>query len=408
MWSVKCGERKSSYGEKFILNEAMPAVNAEDDSFLYQKFTQEEWNHYNFAPAAAVERFLDLKFGIFLHIGLSVVGQTDLSWPRKNRALPDTGKGFIEDEIYDGWASRLSMENFNEDEWAETVAESGATYVIIVAKHHDGFHMWDTAYSEHKITKSPFGRDYLKIFLEALRKRGVRTGIYFSQRDWYHKDYQPITEKKFLQCGGKPPYYAKNEKVEITEKHHRYIEYMKKAVTELVTCYGNIDFFWWDSLWWGGMFVKEMWDAEALEQIIRSKQPDILINNRNSLIGDFDTPEVRLGNFSTERAWETCIPLCGAWGHDGSEPKSMKELMKLFIGCLCGGGESSFECGSLAERDSCLGRKKYSFKIRCVPEKICGEHLRNACCIYKQIRRLWDRKERRLVFYSYDPGGRAD
>ena len=156
------------------------------------------------------------------------------------------------------------------------------------------------------------------------------------------------------------------------------------------------------------MFVKEMWDAEALEQIIRSKQPDILINNRNSLIGDFDTPEVRLGNFSTERAWETCIPLCGAWGHDGSEPKSMKELMKLFIGCLCGGGESSFECGSLAERDSCLGRKKYSFKIRCVPEKICGEHLRNACCIYKQRRRLWDRKERRLVFYSYDPGGRAD
>lgn len=343
MWSVK-DKRDRSASARIMPEFAMPDAGS-GDSHLFHIFSEREWNDYPFAAAEDVEKFLDLKAGLFLHVGLSAIGMTELGWSRHTHKLPDTKTGSVPDEIYDGWAKEITFPAFNAEDWAETAVLSGAKYVVIITKHHDGFHMWDTSCSQHKITNSPFGKDYLRLLIDAFRRRGLKIGLYFSQRDWYHPDYEPVTNERFNACGGHPPYRINGKPIPVTPKHNKYICYMKKAVEELVTQYGKIDFFWWDSLWWGGMFEKEMWDAEATEAIIRERQPHILINNRNSLVGDFDTPELRLGFFQTERPWEACIPLSTGWSYKGTPPKSLKELVRLLIGCLCGGGNLLLSIG---------------------------------------------------------------
>ena len=148
--------------------------------------------------------------------------------------------------------------------------------------------MWDTAYSDFKITKTPFGRDYLKELADACHQAEMPWGIYYAQREWYHPDYDPANPKG--------------------ERHQRYLEYNRNVCRELCTKYGKLDFFWFDAAWWGAMFTADMWEAESLTRALRALQPHMLINNRASLPGDFDTPEQRAG-FYQERAWEACLSL---------------------------------------------------------------------------------------------------
>ena len=348
MWSIKTGEQRNKTSRQEASAFAMPE-SGKDERHLYHEFTEKEWNEYKFGPKESLEKFLDLKTGLFLHIGLSAMGKAELGWSRYTHKIPDTKHGHIPDEQYDGWAKHLRFESMNAKDWARTARCAGMKYVVIIAKHHDGFNMWDTKFSEHKITNAPYGKDYLKEMVEAFREEGLKIGIYFSQRDWYHPDYEPVTQERFDACGGKPPYRMGGKPLEMTERHKKYIRYLQDAVRELVTEYGKIDYFWWDSLWWGGMFEKEMWDAEETERIIRANQPDILINNRNSLVGDYDTPELRLGYFRTDRAWETCMPLSTGWSYRGTPPKSLKELVRLLVGCVCGGGNLLLSMGCMPD-----------------------------------------------------------
>jgi alpha-L-fucosidase len=113
---------------------------------------------------------------------------------------------------------------------------------------------------------------------------------------------------------------------------------MKNAVLELCTKYGRIDIWWWDAVSWDGMFTKEMWDSENVTRMIRELQPDIVINNRASLPGDFDTPEGHLGAFQDWRPWESCIPLSDAWCYTGAPAHSFDHVLRLVVGAACGNG----------------------------------------------------------------------
>lgn len=161
---------------------------SEKQGSQYNYFSDEEWNSYLFAKQEDSKWFHDAKYGLFLHVEISAIGMVDISWSRKTHKLPDPPSGFksVPDEKYDSWAKKLAFPKFNAKEWASIAKENGFKYVVIITKHHDGFHMWDTAYSDHKITNSPFGRDYLKELIDAFREAGLKIGVYYSKRDWTH------------------------------------------------------------------------------------------------------------------------------------------------------------------------------------------------------------------------------
>lgn len=286
---------------------------------LFEVFSKEEWKKSNFAAKEDLQWFRDAKYGMFVHFGLSTFKNAELSWGVcAERKAPDKGSGPYPTAEWMAWKDKFRLPDFNAENLVKHAQDSGMQYIVVIAKHHDGFHLWDTAHSDFKVTNTPFGRDYLKEIADACHKAGLKFGIYYSQRDWVHPDYDPTNFKG--------------------ERHQRYIQYQFDAVRELCTKYGKVDVFWFDALWWGGMFQAEMWEAEKLTRMIRELQPGILINNRTNLPGDFDTPEHRVGMFQNHRPWESCMTVCKTWSYSNTPTKSPKELVKMLVGTLTGDG----------------------------------------------------------------------
>lgn len=306
---------------------------------LYQPFSRKQWAAYPFASEADLQWFRDAKLGLFLHIGLSSQGAVELGWGRHTRKAPDGGTGPVPDMEYDGWATTFSFAAFDAKKWVQLAKRGGMQYIVLVTKHHDGFHMWDTAYSNHKITNTPFGRDYVKEMTDACHEAGIKVGLYYSQRDWYHPDYEPLAAGSYERIPT-PPYYRllPGEALHCGRRHRRYIAYLHHTVKELMTNYGKIDILWWDASWYGGMFTEQMWEASRLEQEVRQLQPHILINNRASLPGDFDTPECQIGTFQDNRPWETCMTLGSSWVWNGQPIKSFRTVLHQMLQCVCGDG----------------------------------------------------------------------
>ena len=150
-------------------------------SILFQPFTEKEWAEYPFAGEEKLKWFRDAKLGLFFHVGISALGKVDIGWSRHTHKLPDPGVGPIADEVYDGWAKEIKMEDFSADEWIDLAIAGGFKYVVIITKHHDGFNMWDTAYSDYKITNSPMARDYLGELIDACHRIIMPVGLYYSQ-----------------------------------------------------------------------------------------------------------------------------------------------------------------------------------------------------------------------------------
>lgn len=326
----------------------------------YNYFSSEEWEAYPFAKEEDLRWFKDAKFGLFLHVGIAAMGMVDISWSRSTHKLPDpeSWNGGIPDEVYDGWAREIAFPAFDAKSWARLARESGFRYVVIITKHHDGFHMWDTAYSEYKIINSPFGRDYLRELVDAFRAEGLKIGLYYSQRDWTHPDYEPVPVEDAERIATAPYFKMKDGKDwYLTGKHQRYQRYMYDTVRELMTDYGKIDVLWWDADRCCGMYTAEMWNTGEVEAMVRQLQPHIIINNRGSLPGDFDTPEGHTGFFQNTRPWECCMPLGPVWAYSPEPPKSFATILSQLINCTGGSGNYllSIGCkpdGSIADTDA--------------------------------------------------------
>jgi alpha-L-fucosidase len=129
--------------------------------------------------------FADAKFGIFIHWGIYSLGKTAESWPFFNGEVPY--------DEYMAQAQEFTAANYDPDAWARLFAEAGAKYAVLTAKHHDGFALWPT--KENKLNcvdGSPAGRDLLGPYCEALRRHGLKVGIYYSHLDWSHEDYASV------------------------------------------------------------------------------------------------------------------------------------------------------------------------------------------------------------------------
>ena len=332
-WSIRASDVEGSNLEAMVRQNAR-AVQVIPDA---------DWAATNFASERDLQWFRDARYGMFICFGPSTFANKDLSWGVVQAKLPDNpGKKPYTFETWTAWPKQMRLERFSREDLATIFRSSGMRYAVIVAKHHDGFHLWDTKLSDFKVTNTPYGKDFLREVIEACRMAGVKVGIYYSQRDWYHPDYCPVDPETADYSPNSPGRVkAKPGKaIRPGPRHKAYIDYQFKAVEELCSNYGKIDVFWFDAVWNGGMFTPEMWDAERLTRRVRELQPGILINNRASVPGDFDTPEQRIGMFQNRRPWETCMTLARGWSYTGekSVPKPPAEVFRKLQACAMGDG----------------------------------------------------------------------
>jgi alpha-L-fucosidase len=282
---------------------------------------REESSDYLRASEQDVQRWQEMRFGLFIHWGPVSLKGTEIGWSRGGERRGRSGTGSIPAEIYDNLYKQFNPVKFNADEWVQVAKDAGMKYLVFTSKHHDGFSMFDSKLTDYKITNSPFKRDVVKELADACHRAGLALGFYYSPVDWYHPDYH-------------------------TENHSRYIEFLHGQLRELCSNYGKVDIIWFDGL---GGTVKD-WDSENLLKMIRQLQPHVIINNRAGLPADHDTPEQRIGKFQADRPWETCMTLCQQWAwKPDDQMKSLKQCIDTLVRVAGGDGNFLFNVGPMPD-----------------------------------------------------------
>jgi alpha-L-fucosidase len=277
------------------------------------------------APAAAVGHWKDWRFGLFIHFDPASLRGTEMSWSRagQRRDRNETIRDGIPAAEYDSLYLQFNPVNFSAPEWAATAKAAGAKYLVFTAKHHDGFAMFDSALTDYKITRSPFGRDLTAELAQACHGAGLGLGIYYSPPDWHDPDF----------C---------------TTNHARYVERFHGQVRELLSNYGEVDELWFDTT--GGTNLPETWGNAQLWPMIRELQPQVLVTKRCGGWGDFDTPEQVVGAFNTAQPWETAMTLCHQWGwKPDDEMKSLKDCVRTLATCAGGDGNLLLSVGPMPD-----------------------------------------------------------
>lgn len=274
--------------------------------------------------AARIRWWQDAKFGLFIHWGPVSLAGTEIGWSRRApRPGYWQGGGSVPPERYDNLYKEFNPVAFDPAEWAAIAKEAGMHYLVLTTRHHDGFSLWDTQANDYKITSphSPYGKDIVGPLADATRAAGLRFGAYYSQPDWTHPDA-------------------------FTERHAAYQAYLFQQVRELMTHYGRIDLLWFDGL---GKSAED-YGAVPLHKMVRELQPQILINNRNGLPEDFDTPEQRVGTMQVERPWESCITICRQWAWKPDDVmKSLDECLRILVSTVTGDGNLLLNVGPMPD-----------------------------------------------------------
>jgi alpha-L-fucosidase len=289
------------------------------------------------ARPAAIRNWQALRFGLFIHWGPVSLQGTEIGWSRggERRGLPGGGTGEVPAAIYDHLYKGFNPDRFNAKQWVAIAKAAGMKYLVFTTKHHDGFCMFDSKLTDHKITspECPFGRDVVAELAQACHEAGLSLGFYYSPVDWYDPNYR-------------------------TTNHEKYIQYMHGQLRELCSHYGRVDIIWFDGLQVGQMpgqattgnlpEYARVWDSENLFKMIRSLQPNVIINNRGGLDADYDTPEQHTGTFQTDRPWESCITLGDQWAWKPNDRlKSRDDCLRLLINIVTGDGNLLLNVGPM-------------------------------------------------------------
>ena len=287
---------------------------------------------------AALEFFKNAKFGLFMHYGLysllEGVWQEKKSKPSEWVQL----RGKIHVKEYEKLASKFTAENFDADFITDMALEAGMKYINLTTRHHDGFCLFDSKYTDFNSTNSPAKRDLVAELSEQCQKKGLALFLYYSHgRDWRHP-HAPNNEG----WGGaaRPKYEIKEESYKYGEEHNLqiYVEFMKNQITELLTNYGPIAGIWLDGIAvpnrGKGNNKKEMFKCQELYDHIHSLQPQVLVSYKQGLLGteDFKAPERHFKGVSNVPL-ELCDTLQPySWGYAKSDDKGHKtpdDVMKI-------------------------------------------------------------------------------
>jgi alpha-L-fucosidase len=259
------------------------------------------------------------KFGMFIHFGVySTIGRHE--WVMEDEAIP-----VVE---YAPHATTFHPVKNSPRAWAKLAKAAGMKYMVMTSKHHEGFCNFESKLTDYCAAKQGPGRDFAREYVEAARAEGLRVGFYYSLMDWHHPDG--------ARC-------ATDE-----EARKRFVEYTHGLIREILTNYGKIDVLWYDVAW---PLDANGWESERMNKMVFELQPDIIVNNRNKLQGDFSTPEQRIVAETGGRAWESCMTLNDSWGYQRADDnwKSSKTIIRNLISCARDGGNYLLNIGPKAD-----------------------------------------------------------
>lgn len=264
------------------------------------------------------------QFGLFIHWGVySLYGWHEQVLAKLN----------IPFEEYDAKALAFNPEGLDVEEWVLLAKNAGMKYICFTTKHHDGFCLWNTKYTDYNIMNTPYGRDVLKDLAAACQKHGVALSLYYSNPDWHHeKAYNPLSSHQWR---------SRNQiETDLVE----YREFIKNQITELLTNYGNIYTLFWD--------IPPQIEDPSLNELARSLQPNILINDRGWSKGDFSTPERELPTGERfEKPTEACQSVGEqSWGYREQEDYySVRFLLTSIDRIMSMGGSYLLNVGPKAD-----------------------------------------------------------
>ena len=279
--------------------------------------------------ASRIAWWRDAKFGLFLHWGLySVPGRGE--WVQWEEQIPT--------DEYAKLATQFHPDNFNPDEWAAIAQGAGMKYTVLTARHHDGFALFNDPGNPYTAPNSATHRDLVAEYVTAMRKSGLRVGLYYSPLDWRYPGF-------FF-----PDLYRANA-IQLREQYHRQLNL-------LASKYGKLDILWFDGggedwLGFGGVNFKGQWQRRPRDQHyagtfswqddqavanLRKLQPSIIINDRTDAPADFLSREGdgAMGKFDNQHPWELCTTLTvGAWGYQpDAKLKSRDDVIRLLVGAV--------------------------------------------------------------------------
>ena len=284
--------------------------------------------------------FQNDRFGLFIHWGTYSLAARH-EWIKNMEAIPD--------DVYNKYFKFFDPDLYDPSLWADAASDAGMKYFVITTKHHEGFCLWDSEFTDYKATNTPYGKDVLTPMVDAFREKNMKVGFYHSLLDWHHPEY-PVDECHALRNNAEYVENAKNRDVS------KYTDYLHAQSKELLTKFGKIDILWYDfSIGPSKRFPgkgKNEWRSEELISMIRGIQPEIIINDRLEIDQDVKTPEQYQPRKWVEVdgkpvVWEACQTFSGSWGYHRDEQtwKSVDMLVQLLIDTVSKGGNLLLNVG---------------------------------------------------------------
>ena len=318
--------------------------------FLRAAYAQTKPSISNETPEQKIKRmqwWTDARFGMFIHWGLYAL-------PARHEWVKNQER--ITNETYQKYFDEFNPDQFDPKKWAKEAKAAGMKYAVLTTKHHEGFCLFDSKYTDYKATNTAAKRDLIKEYVDAFRAEGIKIGFYYSIIDWHHPDFtidkyhpqRPLTDSD-----------TAYERLNKGRDMAKYRKYLYGQVTELLSNYGKIDILWLDFSYpekYGK--GKDDWASVELIKQIRKLQPGIIVDNRLDLGGyadgeDFDTPE-QVSTKELEKykgkTWETCQTFSGSWGYyrDENSWKTHRQLLDLLITATSNGGNLILNVGPTA------------------------------------------------------------
>lgn len=301
------------------------------------------------------EWFLKDRFGMFIHWGLYAI-------PARSEWIRSYEK--ISKEEYQQFFDEFDPKDYDPKLWARAAKEAGMKYAVMTAKHHDGFCLFDSKFTEYKATNTKAGRDLIREYVEAFRAEGLKVGIYYSIIDWYHDDYPHYGDLTH-------PMRDNEAYKDVQHNFDNYLKYMHGQVKELCSNYGKIDILWFDFSYEN--MTGEKWKATELVNMVRSLQPGVIIDNRLEASGEKAgsikslNPSIYAGDFASPEQiippegvtdeigrsipWEACITLNNTWGYSSTDKtyKTSKQVVRKLVECVSKNGNLLLNVGPNAK-----------------------------------------------------------
>jgi alpha-L-fucosidase len=292
--------------------------------------------------AARLAWWREARFGMFIHWGPVSLKEAEISWSRANSNPKCPNNGPIPVAVYDNLYKKFNPTKFDAKQWVAIAKAAGMKYMVLTAKHGDGFRLWDSKVDDYNIMHTPFRRDVCAELAKAAHEAGMGIGWYFSPMDWRDPDCR-------------------------NEKNAEFVKRMQAELKELLTNYGKIDLLWFDTDGRPGP-----WDQERTYAMVRKLQPRIVMNNRLDAFrqdagafghagvdrpesvgpwADYYTPEQVVGGFDHEHPWESCMTISrhGQWSWGGPQDgvKTFAACMDMLIRCAGGDGNLLLNVGPM-------------------------------------------------------------